>query len=216
MSNQVTVIDYGINNLLSICRALEHCGATVRVATEGKQIKGSDRLVLPGVGAFPDGMRELNERGLTEGIKAFYAGGNPLLGICLGMQLLMGSGTEIVETPGIGIIDGKVLRLPAAVSGNGHPMKIPHMNWNQVTKPTGASWTKTVLEPIRASDYMYFVHSYYTQLDHPEEVLAQTYFGNFMFTSALRKHNCWATQFHPEKSGENGLKILRKFLMISG
>ena len=211
MGESVTVVDYGINNLLSICRALEYCGASVKIAAQGIDIKEASRLVLPGVGAFPDGMRELNERGLTDAIRDFYQRGNPLMGICLGMQLLMSSGTEIKETPGIGIVDGKVVRLPES-TGETHRTKIPHMNWNLLVKPSKTDWTGTILNETANSDCMYFVHSFYADLDVPEEVLARTMFGDFAFPSALHKNNCWATQFHPEKSGEKGLKILSKFL----
>ncbi|MDZ4715817.1 MAG: imidazole glycerol phosphate synthase subunit HisH [Cytophagales bacterium] len=212
MNPRVTVIDYGINNLLSICRALEHCGATVSVAARADQLKSSDRLVLPGVGAFPDGMKELNQRGLSSGIRKFYATGKPLLGICLGMQLLMKVGTEISETPGIGILEGKVLRLPENALSDGNAVKIPHMNWNKVIKPDGVDWGDTMLHYTTEFDYLYFVHSYYVAPDNASEIMGLTSFGDFKFASVLNKQNCWATQFHPEKSGAKGLKILEKFL----
>lgn len=207
---KVTVIDYGLNNLLSICRAFEHLGATVKIATKVDECTFSDRIVLPGVGAFPDGMMELNRRGLSDFIREAYTKGYPILGICLGMQMLLKTGFEINECEGIGILNGTVRKLPENLDG--HKMKVPHVNWNRIIKPENTTWDNTILQNNNEGDFMYFVHSFFVTTEDPGEVLAVTPFGKLNFTSAFHKNNCWGTQFHPEKSGTIGLKILQRFL----
>lgn len=210
MSRQVSIIDYGMSNLLSICRAFEHIGAVVKVVNHIDDIGKSDYLVLPGVGAFPDGMNELNKRGLTEGIREFAAKGKPLLGVCLGMQMLLGTGHEHRLTDGLGLIPGEVLPLPKDIPG----FKVPNINWHSVEEPEPGRWERSVFHGLEHDRYFYFVHSYYAKPADESHVLATTAFGNLTFASAVQYNNIVGTQFHPEKSGLAGLKLLRQFLEL--
>lgn len=206
----ITVIDYGMSNLLSISRAIEKVGAKVKITENPEYIASADLLVLPGVGAFYDGMRELKNRGIPDSITSFIKTGKPFLGICLGMQMMLGEGTEVKATAGLGIIPGKVLPLPK-VNGLGQPNTIPHIGWASLQ----AKSTKySSLLPKQESSFMYFVHSFYASPDQTEHTIACTEFGDLSFTSVVNKDNAWGTQFHPEKSGEIGLNVLSNFLTL--
>ena len=206
----VSIIDYGMSNLLSICRAFEHVGANVKVLSKPEEIMESDYLVLPGVGAFPDGMNELNRRELTSAIRQFSETGKPLLGICLGMQMLLSRGTEHRETEGLNIISGSVLPLPKDVPA----FKVPNINWHSLYPPKTNDWSFSVLRDTLPGTCFYFVHSYYAKPDNEQHVLAESKFGNLTYAAAIRKDNVTGTQFHPEKSGEAGLLLLKNFLNL--
>lgn len=205
---KVTIIDYGMSNLLSISRAIEKVGAEVMVTEDAEQIATADLLILPGVGAFYDGMNELNKRELPEAIHAFVKSGKPLLGICLGMQMMLAEGTEIQPTPGLGIIPGSVLPLPYK-SGTGQTNTIPHIGWAALKS---CSSEYNALLPAEENSFMYFVHSYYANPTKREHCIATTTFSDMSFTSVVNKDNAWGTQFHPEKSGELGLQLLKYFI----
>jgi glutamine amidotransferase len=200
---QVAVIDYGMGNLGSVRRSLEECGARVDVIRDPARLAAAGRLVLPGVGAFADGMKRLNEGGWVQEIRRKVQGGTPLLGICLGMQLLADQGEEGGLTPGLGFVAGKTIRLVA----DAPQTRIPHVGWNEVNaaRPSG------LFDGIRSGTDFYFVHSYHFVPDSRESVLATTPFcGGFV--SAVAKGSVAGVQFHPEKSSKAGLQLLKNFL----
>jgi glutamine amidotransferase len=208
MSKKVSIIDYGMSNLLSICRAFEHIGAEVRVIEHADDVLQSDYLVLPGVGAFPDGMKELEKRALIDPVKQFAESGKPLLGVCLGMQMLLGKSYEHTVTPGLNIIEGEVLALPKDMKG----FKVPNINWHSADWNRQDNWGQSIFRDTKNGACFYFVHSYYAKPANEEHILATTRFGDLKFTSAVKKDNVTGTQFHPEKSGEEGLKLLLNFI----
>ncbi|HIJ94490.1 MAG TPA: imidazole glycerol phosphate synthase subunit HisH [Desulfuromonadales bacterium] len=209
----VTIIDYGIGNLLSVARAFEHCGANVVLTDDPAKIIGADYLVLPGVGAFADGMSGLTKRGLVEPIKAFAVKERPFLGICLGMQLMLDESEEFGANEGLGLIPGKVVAVPS-VGINGASHKIPHIGWNEIRTPNDVSWKETILETIPDKSSLYFVHSFTAMPLLHEHRLANCYYNEQLIAATIRKDNLYGCQFHPEKSGQIGLAILRRFLML--
>jgi len=213
----IAVVDYGASNIKSIVRGLERAGATVTVARTPEEMSGAAGLVLPGVGAAGTAMRGLRERGLAQPLIAAIEGGAPFLGVCLGMQLLLGAQEEDDEM-GLNIIGGRVRRLRG--------VKVPHMGWNTVDAVsregspvigplTGGPLAGGPLTGLPPRPYLYFVHSYYVELDPAEReaAAATTEYGNdAAFVSVLARENVWGAQFHPEKSGENGARVLRNFV----
>jgi glutamine amidotransferase len=207
----VTIIDYGVGNLLSVQRGFEHCGARVTVTSDPETILRSERLVLPGVGAFCDAMMELEQRGLPPVIRAYTASGKPFLGICLGMQMLLDESEEFSVTKGLGLIPGKVVPLPSQTV-SGEPQKIPHIGWNAL-HPATSSWTGTFLEGIQPDSSVYFVHSFMAQPKEAQHLLAECVYGGHSVPAVIGSGNVLGCQFHPEKSGECGLGILRALCM---
>lgn len=207
----VTIIDYGVGNLFSVQRGLEHCGATVTVTSDHAKILSAPRVVLPGVGAFGNAMHELHRLGLVEVIRQLAQNKTPLLGICLGMQLLLDESEEFGITKGLGLIPGHVVPLPDhTVSGD--RQKIPHIGWNALyPSDTSRDWGGTVLENTAAGDAVYFVHSFMALPTDPAHRIADCIYGDHKVAAAISNANVMGCQFHPEKSGEVGLKILRTF-----
>ena len=205
----VTVIDYGVGNLLSVQRGFEHCGARVTVTSDPQVILGADRLVLPGVGAFRDAMQELDVRGLPAVIRTYAASGKPLLGICLGMQMLLDESEEFGITQGLGLIPGRVVPVPAQTT-DGDAQKIPHIGWSALY-PAHDSWSGTPLDEIQAGSAVYFVHSFMAQTRNATHRLADCVYGGHRIPAVIGSGNVFGCQFHPEKSGEVGLGILRAF-----
>lgn len=200
----IALIDYNMGNLGSVLKALEHVGGDVRIIENPAELSSFSGCLLPGVGNFGDGMEELNSRGFVEPLKAFVRSGKPFTGICLGMQMLLDSSEEAPGVAGLGIIPGEVLRFPAGSE------KIPHMGWNSVRKlrkNPGA-------ESISDGDYFYFVHSYYVRPRNPEDAVLECDYI-LPFAAAIGRGNLFATQFHPEKSQDNGLKLLEQFVRRS-
>lgn len=211
MSNRVTVVDYGIGNLFSVGRALEHCGAEIEFSSAPEAIAGAARLVLPGVGAFADGMQGLRDRGLVEPLRAYAASGRPLLGICLGMQMLASVSEEFGEHEGLGLIPGRVQAVPATDT-QGRPHKIPHIGWSALRLPPGARWAGSPLCDTPPGSAVYLVHSFAVVPDDPIDRLADCDYGGHAIAAAIRRDNVVGCQFHPEKSGTVGLNILARFL----
>lgn len=200
------IVDYGMGNLHSVRRALEECGADAVISDDPESCGEADCILLPGVGAFADGMAALASAGWDVALRRAAAEGFPLLGICLGMQLLADRGHEGGETAGLGIIPGEVRRLEP-VSPN---ERVPHVGWNEVSYLAADD----VFAGIPCSSDFYFVHSYHFVPLHPQHAIAVTpYCASFV--SALRCGNVWGTQFHPEKSSVSGLRLLKNFLGVS-
>jgi len=213
MKPVVTVIDYGVGNIFSVCRALEHCGADVRLSGVPEEILSAEMVILPGVGAFADGMAGLASRGLVAAVKEYAATNRPLLGICLGMQMLMDSSEEFGMQDGLGLIPGKVTAIPST-GGDGAPHKIPHIGWNELLVPEGADWKGTVLENTASGSSVYFVHSFAAVPECPEHRLAECDYNGRKICAAVRSGLVFGCQFHPEKSGEVGLSIVKSFLTL--
>lgn len=212
---QVTVVDYGIGNLFSVQRALEHCGASVRVSSDASAIETAERVVLPGVGAFADGMRGLRERGLVEPLRRLASAGRPLLGICLGMQMLADVSEEFGEHQGLGLIPGRVVAIPR-VDVLGQPQKIPHIGWNALVPahdaPGTSPWAGTILSSTPPQTSVYLVHSFHFVPASTADRLADCVYGGHRITAAVQRGRLTGCQFHPEKSGEAGLAVLRAFI----
>ncbi|RYX97701.1 MAG: imidazole glycerol phosphate synthase subunit HisH [Comamonadaceae bacterium] len=211
----VTVIDYGIGNLLNVVRALEHCGASVTVVDQASQVTAlPDRLVLPGVGAFADGMKELKARGFDDLVKRFAATERPFLGVCVGAQMLFDVGEEFGEHEGLGLIAGRVQPVPAA-GVDGVPHRIPHIGWSPLEVPTArAGWAGTILADVEPGEPMYFVHSFAPVPASEEHRLADTWYDGVRICAAVARGSVYGCQFHPERSASHGLSILSAFLKL--
>ena len=209
---RVVLIDYGLSNLLSVQRAFEHVGADVEIARGPAAVLGAQALVLPGVGAFRDGMAGLKKLGLIGPIRQKAAAGTPLLGICLGMQMLFDEGEEFGLRPGLGLIPGRVVKLPARDAA-GAPLRVPQVGWNGLLPPPGrADFAQRALRAVQPGGEVYFVHSYEAKPACPADRLADTLYGGRRVCAAARRGSVTGCQFHPEKSGEVGLSVLRQFL----
>ncbi|MEK7084796.1 MAG: imidazole glycerol phosphate synthase subunit HisH [Patescibacteria group bacterium] len=207
----IVVVDYGVGNLYSLTKALRRFDATVVVSEEAGNIEKADGVILPGVGAFEAGMRGLLRRNLVDVVKAKAAAGTPLLGICLGVQILLTEGHEFGIFEGLGIIPGRVVHFPPLVDRE----KVPHVGWNAIAPLRGASWDGTIFDGMTGGEQVYFVHSYIMEPVDPSHCLAETVYGGHAFCSAVRKGNIFGTQFHPEKSGTVGAKILENFVQCT-
>lgn len=210
---KVLVIDYGIGNLLSVRRGFEFCGAEVQISSDPTQILKSSHIVLPGVGAFANAMNELQNRGLFDVVKELGKKGIPLMAICLGMQMLFDESEEFGVTKGLGIIPGRVVPIPS-VTTEGSSLKIPHIGWNELLISNESSWKNTCLENVIPGESVYFVHSFMAKTKDPKHSLSSCIYGGHTITSVVNKDNVYGCQFHPEKSGQIGLKILSKFLAL--
>lgn len=203
----IVIVDYGMGNLRSVEKAFERCGFHVRVTDSPQEVVHAEKLVLPGVGAFQDAMDGLRQRGLIEPVIQGIRSGKPFLGICLGLQLLFSKGYEDGEHEGLNIISGKVVRFAFPGGGTNGKLKVPHIGWNQI----GFRKERIpILDNVPSNAYMYFVHSYYVCPDDENVIATETEYG-VRFTSMIWYKNIFATQFHPEKSQEHGLMILKNF-----
>jgi len=211
MQPRVTLVDYGSGNLYSVTRALERAGAEVHLANDAAEIEAADRLLLPGVGAFADGMEGLRERGLIEPIQRFAASGRPLLGICLGMQMLASCSEEFGEHEGLGVLPGRVVPVPAK-DVDGSPQKIPHIGWAELLPWREGAWAGSPLERITPGTAAYLVHSFHFLPQDERDGLAVCHYGGHRITAAVCHGAVVGFQFHPEKSGPVGLKLLSAYL----
>jgi imidazole glycerol-phosphate synthase subunit HisH len=208
------VIDYGVGNLLSVRRGLEHCGASVEVTADHKAILTAPRVILPGVGAFANAMKELRRQGLDEVVLDIVSRGTPLLGICLGMQMLLDESEEFGKTEGLGLIPGSVVPIPSTTMDD-QPQKIPHIGWNSLLLPKGfENWDNNILQEVYPNESVYFVHSFMAIPSNPEHSIANCLYGGIQITATIERNNVYGCQFHPEKSGEVGLKVLKQFLLL--
>ncbi|MFA0752649.1 MAG: hypothetical protein IMHGJWDQ_000405 [Candidatus Fervidibacter sp.] len=200
----VTVIDYGVGNLRSVMKALEFLGSQVVLTSDPEQVTKASKLVLPGVGAFGTGMANLHQLNLVEAIQDAARRGVPLLGICLGLQLLFDESEEMGRHKGLGLMSGKVVRFPER-----NDLRIPHMGWNALR----IRKRDPLFQDVPDGAMVYFVHSYFPAPDDPSVIAATTEHG-VEFVSAIAVDNIFGTQFHPEKSSQVGLQILRNFLAL--
>jgi len=202
----IAVVDYRRGNLRSVQKALERMGGNAVVTRDPGAIRESEAVVLPGVGACRDCLKNLEGLNLVNPVLDTIAIGKPFLGICLGLQLLFDESEEFGRTPGLGVIKGRVTKFKEL---NG--LKIPHMGWNSIEK-RGES---PLLTGINPGSHFYFVHSYYVDPEEKEVISTETSYGPTTFTSMIQQGNIWATQFHPEKSQKVGLKIFRNFIKLT-
>lgn len=208
---KICIVDYGVGNLYSVVKAFRKFSENVSVSEEKADIESANALVLPSVGTFEAGMRGLEDRDLVKTIQTASKAGKPILGICLGAQLLLEKGFEFGERQGLGIIRGTVEPFPTLDVGT----KIPHMDWDSIMIPKGREnnyWKESIFEGITSGTEVYFVHSYILKPTNDDDVLALTSYGGCEFTSVIRKGKIFGTQFHPEKSGEIGLSIIKNFI----
>lgn len=200
----IAVIDYDAGNLKSVEKALAFLGETPVITRDKEELLAADKVILPGVGAFGDAMERLHQYGLVDVIKEIAQKGTPFLGICLGLQLMFESSEESPGVEGLGLLPGKILRIPEALG-----LKVPHMGWNSLKiRPDSR-----LFQGIPEGSYVYFVHSYYLKAGSEDIVAATTEYGTHIH-AAVEKGNIFACQFHPEKSSQTGLKILENFIKL--
>ncbi len=200
----LAIIDYNMGNLASVKNAFAKIGAEAKIVQNPDEVASFDKIILPGVGAFGDAMEHLEKTGMDEAIKAFAKSGKPLLGICLGMQLLLESSEEFGSHKGLGLIPGKVVHFDKEKFPK--PLKVPHMGWNELF----VKQKTPLLENLPEAFYLYFVHSYHAQCDE-KYIMGETLYG-YTFPSAIYNENIYGFQPHPEKSHKNGLQILKNFM----
>ena len=199
----IAIVDYGVGNLFSLVSSLKALGLEAEVTGDASRLRAAGRIILPGVGAFGDARRKLDDTGLVP-VLLEEAERKPLLGICLGMQLLFDRGFEYGEHPGLGLVPGQVVGLHQDLTDQ--TLKVPHMGWNslQILRDD------PLFRHVRDGEYVYYVHSFYAR-DCTESTLAASQYGNVAVTGVVRRGNVYGTQFHPEKSGDTGLRLLRAF-----
>ncbi len=200
----IAIIDYGAGNLHSVKNALDFLGVSSIVTGSSEEILSADKVILPGVGAFGDAMKCLRESSLDTTVKECIKSGKPFLGICLGLHLLFEESEESPDVKGLGIFKGKVVKIPDSTG-----LKIPHMGWNSIK----AAKDSKILKNIGSEPYVYFVHSYYIEPENKDIVSAYTEYGQRL-DIAIEQDNVFATQFHPEKSGDVGMEILKNFIAL--
>ena len=199
----ITVIDYGMGNLHSVCNALDAVQSTYQVSQDPSALSAADGLILPGVGAFRDCMRNLKQAGLIEAIKEQAHAGKPLLGICLGMQVLFEKGYEVEESEGLGLLQGEVVRMQDP------DVKIPHIGWNRLEHAQADAIVRAGEQP-----FVYYVHSFYAQKFLPQDLIAYSVYGQMKIPGYVRHGNVLGMQYHPEKSGRDGLRMLARFVAL--
>lgn len=203
----ISIIDYGVGNLASVEKAFDFIGAKAMVTSSQEEVLKSDAVVLPGVGAFADAMNSLEKAGMVDTVKEVIKRGKPFMGICLGMQLLFDYSEEGGDrVPGLGVLEGSIKLFPADMG-----LKVPHMGWNSIDLKDECQF----FSGLHEKPYVYFVHSYYLDAKDKSIVAAKCNYG-LGFDAAIQKDNIFATQFHPEKSGDVGLQILRNFAKLDG
>ncbi len=206
---EVAVVDFGLGNLFSVKRACEQVGLAAEITSDKGRISSARALILPGVGSYGEAMEHLERLDLIGPIKDFAASGKPLLGICLGLQLLLSESREFGRHKGLGLIEGEVVPFENPKGARGR-LKVPQVCWNRIFPASGAdngAWSGGLLKGIVPGEYFYFVHSFYARPENPEMILSETDYGGIRFCSAVRLGNITAFQFHPERSGPRGLAV---------
>ena len=205
----ISIIDYDAGNIKSVEKAIEFLGEEVEITSDKEKILASDGVILPGVGAFGVAMEKLHSRNLVETIKEYAKTGKPFLGICLGLQLLFDESDETPGVKGLGLLEGKIKRIPSEYE-DGTILKVPHIGWNSID----INPSSKLMKGIPSDSYVYFVHSFYLEAANLSDVIATTEYG-VKIHAAVERDNIMATQFHPEKSSDVGLKILSNFIAMT-
>ena len=213
-TREVSIVDYGLGNLRSVSQAFIALGHDVKLVSRAEEIWAADLLVLPGVGSFADGMKGLWERGLVTAIKEYAGQGRPLLGICLGMQLLMSESQEFGSHRGLNVIAGQVAPFATQSQVEETGYRVPHVGWNRMSRDKGVAWENTILEKTSAETDVYFVHSFKVLPVEARCRLAQARYGGQEFCAVMQQGQVYGTQFHPEKSGTVGMAILDRFCQL--
>lgn len=207
-SINVAIIDYQMSNIFSVKHACNHVGLNSRITHNIHEIIKADAAILPGVGAFPKAMNNIKKLRLVNTIKKFIYSGRPFMGICLGLQLLFTESEEFGKHKGLDIIKGKVMKF----NKKGKKIKVPQIGWNKIYYPNkNNKWSKSPLKSIKNNEFMYFVHSYYVDPENKKNILSHTNYSGIIYCSSILKKNVFATQFHPEKSGIQGIKIYQNW-----
>lgn len=210
-TSPVVIVDYGRGNLWSVCQAVARVGGVPTLSSDPEVIRRANRLILPGVGAFGDAMVALRAHGLDQALRDFSRSGRPLLGVCLGMQLLLDESEEFGRHEGLGLLAGRVRRLPEPAPGSRD--KIPNVGWCRLEPAAeGSPWANSLFANAKAGDFAYFVHSYVSDPDDSHQRLAEIVFAGHRVVAAITAGPVAGCQFHPEKSGEVGLAILAAFV----
>ena len=207
MSNKIGIIDYGLCNLLNVKNAIKYLGANAEIIDTPESIENQSHIILPGVGAFKNGMRGLIIRNLVDSIKNHVLDDKPFLGICLGMQMMLNKSYEYGEIEGLNLVDGEVIKIPNRNSAN-KKHKIPHIGWNEINYQNNKS------KKISNNKSVYFVHSYMANCKDKENVIATTDYNGVKIEAIINNKNAYGCQFHPEKSGDAGLDILNNFINL--
>lgn len=202
----IAIVDYGAGNLQSVKKALDFIGAKPIITGNAAEIASASHVILPGVGSFGDAMHCMEKSGLVEAVRGAALSGRPFLGICLGMHLLFSGSEESPGVAGLGVLPGKIVKIPDSPG-----QKVPHMGWNSLH----LTQTEGIFRGVPEDSYVYFVHSYYLQAERPEDVAATTEYA-VNIHAAVQRGNLCATQFHPEKSSDVGLQLLRNFVAMKG
>ena len=210
---KVVIIDYQLGNLYSVKQACDIVGMNVMVSSNKADVIEADALILPGVGAFIEAMKNLEKLDLIDAIKNKVNSGSPLFGICLGLQLLFTKSEEFGSGKGLDLIPGVVKRFPYQLKDR--KLRVPHIMWNQVYKSSD-SWKDTPLKELDDCEFMYFIHSFYVKPLDDSNILSNTNYDGLEFCSSVIKENIFATQFHPEKSAEKGISIYKYWALING
>lgn len=206
---KIGIIDYGIGNIRSISNAFNKLNCKSILVDNEKDVMSCDGIVLPGVGAFKHGMERLKKKNLDKILKNYVDTSKPFLGICLGMQMLFEKSNEFGETIGLGFIEGNVQKFAPQEGA-----KVPHIAWTAISKKKKDSWENSILKNIDADCDMYHVHSYYAKPSNIENILSYSMYNDFKYCSTVQKGNIFGCQYHPEKSGEDGLKIIKNFIEL--
>ena len=213
-SQKLIIVDYGLGNLYSVMQACKHCSsANISISSNVSEIENADKLILPGVGAFKDGMEGLNQKNLIPSIKKHVADNKPLLGICLGMQMLSTYSYEFCKTPGLDVIRGEVVPIKD-INENEFSLKTPHIGWASLYPSQNDAWRGSIFDNLTNDPFVYLLHSYHFIPENKNNVLAYSNYGGKKLTVAVIQGNIIGCQFHPEKSGEVGLQIIRNFLLL--
>lgn len=207
---KIVIVDYGVGNLYSLIGAFRFFGVEPIVTEDAKILKEADGIIIPGVGSFEAGMRGLQLRGLVDAIKEIAQSNRPILGICLGAQLMLSEGREFGVFEGLNIMKGRVVRFPVLIGSE----KVPQIGWNTILPSQNNSWEHSILNSCGKKDQVYFVHSYVLEPESDQNVLALSMYGGHTFCSAIKKGNIYGFQFHPEKSGAVGLKFINNFITL--
>lgn len=215
MTSKVTILDYGMCNLLNVARAFQALGADVLVTEDAVTAANSERLVVPGVGAFKDSVDEVRARGFDGVIRDYVETGRPFLGICVGMQMLFDASEEFGEHAGLGLLPGRVRGVPATMV-DGTPQRVPHIGWNHLVEPeVGRAWEGTFLDScVGDNPSVYFVHSFAAVPERDGDRLADCIYGGHRICAAVQRDNLMAVQFHPERSAQQGLRMLQGFMQL--